>query len=121
MTHPVRLAPGESSKRVDPKQILRDTNRGAMWELIGIGQLLPALAQGVLLVLAGVTILTGMLWPSMAASAALIVVAIWSQRNVLRWAEAHNARVASAPASTPKAKPKATANRAKPAKNRRRP
>jgi len=38
--------------------------------------------------------ITGMPWPSIIFSAVLIGVAIWSQRNVVRWANAHNAKVA---------------------------
>jgi uncharacterized iron-regulated membrane protein len=101
VTTPVRLAPGESPRPVDPVKVARDINRGGMWELARIGHPWPAVAQGVLLVLLVVFAFTGMPWPSIAFSAVLVGVAVWSQRNVVHWAEAHNAKVAPARSQKP--------------------
>jgi hypothetical protein len=115
MTISPRLAPGETPKAVDPAEISKNVYRGGMWELIRIGKPLPAIAQGALLVALLVFAIAGLPWPSIIFSGVLIGIAIWSQRNVLRWANEHNERVA--PADQPK-----PARSAKPARrpNRRR-
>jgi len=131
MTTPVLLAPWESPQPVDVAKVARDINRGGMWELARIGHAWPAIVQGVLLLLLLVFAITGMPWPSIVFSAVLIVVAVWSQRNVVRWAEAHNAKVAPArsqkpgPASpgaaqAPKSTPSASARPAKSGRAKRR-
>jgi hypothetical protein len=102
----VRLAPGESAAPVDPKAINTNIYRGAMWELATIGKPIPAVVMGVLLALLLVFAVVGMPWPSIIFSAVLVGVAIWSQRNVLRWADEHNARVA--PLANARPKPGAT-------------
>jgi hypothetical protein len=101
VTTPVLPALGEASTRVDTARIARDINRGGMWELARIGHPWPAIVQGVLLLLLVVFAVTGMPWPSIVFSAVLIGVAVWSQRNVVRWSEAHNAKVAPVRSQTP--------------------
>ncbi len=120
MTRPASLGLGESSRAVSAKEIRGNVYRGAMWELARIGHPWPAIAQGVLLVLLVVFAITGMPWPSIIASGALMGVAIWSQRNVVRWAEAHNARVAPAKVPPLKSKPQAAPRPARATKSKRR-
>lgn len=116
MTSLPRLAPGETPGPVDPAEISKNVYRGAMWELIRIGKPLPAVAQGVLLVALLVFAIAGLPWPSIIFSGVLIGIAIWSQRNVARWASEHNERVAPAPKAKPSRAPKPPrrANRRRP-------